>query len=1228
MMGIAYAHNELLKMYDSRSGVKGKGSFKLKEKEVAKENAVRTFINRVIQYDSIEKKECIQYGKTKESQPKFRSDTLQLKDYQVSGVNWLIRAWYERRNVVLADEMGLGKTIISTTLLDHIAKTTKILGPFLVVAPLSTLDHWVKVVSEWTYLNPILYYDRKGQEGRQALIDWEWYMPEITQAGVLTFKSSIFKPHAIITSYEVFMQDINTVLKYIPFMYTVVDEAHRLKNQSAKILNLLKEHPWKNILLLTGTPVQNNTMELFSLLNYIEPDKFWDQDQFIREFGNLTTKDQIDKLYNLIHPHFLRRMKDEVEFSIPPLIETVIDVGLTSLQKAYYKGIYSENRSVLAQFGSKSVKTSQLNNIDIQLRKWCNHLFMLKGVEEDLTETIRSDEEMMQKLKDWSGKLILLDKFIEKFRSQNHKMLIFSQFTQCLDILERYLRLKHIRFEKLTGSVSSADRVLSIQRFNDDKKFGIFLLTTKAGGLGINLATARVVIIFDSDWNPQNDLQAIARAHRIGQKFSVKVYRLVTADTYEQQMFQRASKKLGMEQAIFSKGAFNDISVSQTGNLADIKEDPKEIENLLKYGAYAFLNEENDRNHEIENLDIEKLISEAGEGTLKKGVYSYEKKTFDVSEHEKNIPDFSNDKFWSKVFSDDCVSIANLAKKFKNDSRKLLKNDTALNSFLDQLEIATEDLIKSCKSSNTLNELIKDDEEKIRTILEKILKTKTVDILTKERAKEILETITQTIYTYQSFTKKVRKDLNKKKAEGPMIKKRDKSQSNESSLKTDMSDPSMIFPGTKSLLSSIRQPAIKSEKGNSQLSDNSNKAVGVKAKRALKIKQKKKEQEEREELLEELKDEKLVRSRNKHLPKINYAEGDESDGNKKNKKKKGNQQKLLSSSDGEETFNDNVLDLDSEYNEKSKGKKRPKLNDNAEENIDSEDENKDTREDEEIEMSNDHPKKKKEAKNSNDQAINQIKQHSLKEIWSTWNEKSPTVKFAWVGKWGRFFHEGRWAYKLTINPLLKETQTISNNWICKDWLHNEGIWLYWQCKGLYFKEEIQQQLNKTDIKMKKGENIKIVTKKASKSPSKKKATDNTKNGSVSIIIRKSILENDSQENSKESSDPIFKWNYRRGWKNYFHKNCWQEMLDEFTWNRKLSHDQQEMVDNLRKEKICPQHIWFYSLEPEPTNEHNLEWGGSVTFKKEYNSWKGYYLKSLSENSIKYRIANYKYLNLI
>lgn len=180
---------------------------------------------------------------------------------------------------------------------------------------------------------------------------------------------------------------------------------------------------------------------------------------------------------------------------------------------------------VLAKFGTNSIKTSQLNNMDVQLRKCCNHLFLLKGVEEELTRDCKSDEDLFNKLLESSGKLMLLDKFIEKFKKENHKMLIFSQFKRMLDIIELYLKMKGVSYEKLTGSVKNQDRVSAIQRFNNDgqqtnakgeNNFGVFLLTTRAGGLGINLTSARVVIIFDSDWNPQNDLQAIARAHRIG----------------------------------------------------------------------------------------------------------------------------------------------------------------------------------------------------------------------------------------------------------------------------------------------------------------------------------------------------------------------------------------------------------------------------------------------------------------------------------------------------------------------------------------------------------------------------------------------------------------------------------------------------------------------------------------------------------------------------------------
>ena len=239
--------------------------------------------------------------------------------------------------------------------------------------------------------------------------------------------------------------------------------------------------------------------------------------------------------------------------------------------------------------GQGGVKQFNFNNIDMQLRKCCNHLYLLKGVEEDLTRKCRTEEDLKRSLLDCSGKMMLLDKFIDKYKEDGHKMLVFSQFKGMIDIIKEYLTMKKIRNEVLTGNVKSQDRITAIQRFNEDNEFGVFLLTTRAGGLGINLTKARVVVIFDSDWNPQNDLQAIARAHRIGQKFEVEVYRFITAKTYEQQMFDRASKKLGMEQALFQKGAFHDKEEQGDNELTRIN--PEEVERLLKYGAYAFLDD-------------------------------------------------------------------------------------------------------------------------------------------------------------------------------------------------------------------------------------------------------------------------------------------------------------------------------------------------------------------------------------------------------------------------------------------------------------------------------------------------------------------------------------------------------------------------------------------------------------------------------------------------------------
>lgn len=302
--------------------------------------------------------QVVQYSEANGAVPRFKKPHQKLKDYQVTGLNWLIRAWHEHRNVVLADEMGLGKTIMTLSLFDHLNKVYKLRGPFLILAPLTTLEHWKRIADEWTSLNSVLYYDPNSSEGRQEIRLCEWFYTDITYKGTTTQKSELYKFNLMITSFEVFMQDLNTVIQEIPFLYIVVDEAHRLKNKQAKTLKLLKDHPCKRILLLTGTPVQNNTKELWTLLNYIEPEKFSNMDLFMQEYGNLETFEQIQKLHAILKPHFLRRMKDEVENSIPPLNETVVEVGLTSLQNTYYKGIYGENRMVLAKVGTNSIKIS------------------------------------------------------------------------------------------------------------------------------------------------------------------------------------------------------------------------------------------------------------------------------------------------------------------------------------------------------------------------------------------------------------------------------------------------------------------------------------------------------------------------------------------------------------------------------------------------------------------------------------------------------------------------------------------------------------------------------------------------------------------------------------------------------------------------------------------------------------------------------------------------------
>ncbi|EPY80124.1 hypothetical protein CB1_000856013 [Camelus ferus] len=265
--------------------------------------------------------------------------------------------------------------------------------------------------------------------------------------------------------------------------------------------------------LLTGTPLQNTVEELFSLLHFLEPLRFPSESTFMQEFGDLKTEEQVQKLQAILKPMMLRRLKEDVEKKLAPKEETIIEVELTNIQKKYYRAILEKNFSFLSK-GAGQTNVPNLVNTMMELRKCCNHPYLIKGAEEKILGEFRdtynpaASDFHLQAMIQSAGKLVLIDKLLPKMKAGGHKVLIFSQMVRCLDILEDYLIHKRYLYERIDGRVRGNLRQAAIDRFSkpDSDRF-VFLLCTRAGGLGINLTAADTCIIFDSDWNPQNDLQ-------------------------------------------------------------------------------------------------------------------------------------------------------------------------------------------------------------------------------------------------------------------------------------------------------------------------------------------------------------------------------------------------------------------------------------------------------------------------------------------------------------------------------------------------------------------------------------------------------------------------------------------------------------------------------------------------------------------------------------------------
>ncbi|XP_076856036.1 chromodomain-helicase-DNA-binding protein 9 isoform X2 [Brachyhypopomus gauderio] len=529
-----------------------------------------------------------------------------LRDYQLEGVNWLLFNWYNRRNCILADEMGLGKTIQSITFLQEI-HYVGIKGPFLIIAPLSTITNWEREFRTWTHLNVIVYHG--SVLSRQMLQQYEMYFRD-AQGRVIR---GAYRFQAVITTFEMILGGCPE-LNAIEWRCVIIDEAHRLKNKNCKLLEGFKLMNLEHKVLLTGTPLQNTVEELFSLLHFLEPMRFPSENTFMQEFGDLKTEEQVQKLQAILKPMMLRRLKEDVEKKLAPKEETIIEVELTNIQKKYYRAILEKNFSFLAK-GAGQANVPNLVNTMMELRKCCNHPYLIKGAEEKILEDFRevyspiSPDFHLQAMVQSAGKLVLIDKLLPKMKSGGHKVLIFSQMVRCLDILEDYLIQRRYLYERIDGRVRGNLRQAAIDRFSkpDSDRF-VFLLCTRAGGLGINLTAADTCIIFDSDWNPQNDLQAQARCHRIGQNKAVKVYRLITRNSYEREMFDRASLKLGLDKAVLQSMSGRDNSLGGGGQQIQQQLSKKEIEDLLRRGAYGALMDEEDEGAKFCEEDIDQIL--------------------------------------------------------------------------------------------------------------------------------------------------------------------------------------------------------------------------------------------------------------------------------------------------------------------------------------------------------------------------------------------------------------------------------------------------------------------------------------------------------------------------------------------------------------------------------------------------------------------------------------------
>ncbi|XP_063972294.1 SWI/SNF-related matrix-associated actin-dependent regulator of chromatin subfamily A containing DEAD/H box 1 homolog isoform X2 [Diachasmimorpha longicaudata] len=543
------------------------------------------------------------------TQPSTLSPDLTLAPYQMVGLNWLAVMHSQNVNGILADEMGLGKTVQIIAFLTYLKETSPSPsdGPHLIVVPSSTMENWSNELSRWSpSLKVVQYY---GSQDERKCMRMGWRNGDLDDVDVL------------LTTYNLVSStpEERRLFRVLPIEYVIFDEAHMLKNMSTiRYENLVRINA-KHRVLLTGTPLQNNLLELMSLLIFVMPSIFAGkqndlkslfaknpklQSEKEREELPFFEQEQVKNAKEIMRPFVLRRLKSEVLRDLPAKTEKIIKCPMIKKQKDLYQ-------KFIREFSEEAGRSPEVNGVGMmmQLRKLANHPVLIRDYyDEDKVEVISKrlakDSTYKQKnpqfifedllwMSDYqiaeltrvhrclggfglpqeiipeSGKLKMLDELLPKLKTEDHRVLIFSQFTMILDYLEEYLTLRGHLFLRLDGQTPVVERQDLIDEFTNDTEIFVFLLSTRAGGLGINLTAADTVIIHDIDFNPYNDKQAEDRCHRVGQTKPVNIIRLLSEGTIEEGMYEVAQQKLHLERQI-------------TGNEENDNADKKSVLKLLK----------------------------------------------------------------------------------------------------------------------------------------------------------------------------------------------------------------------------------------------------------------------------------------------------------------------------------------------------------------------------------------------------------------------------------------------------------------------------------------------------------------------------------------------------------------------------------------------------------------------------------------------------------------------